>query len=37
MKTQRLRTITLTATFLGLLGIGCGEKPPKETPRSSGR
>ena len=32
MKTLTLRTITLTATFVALLGIGCAEKPPKETP-----
>ena len=32
MRTQEVRKITLSAMAVALLGIGCGEKPPKETP-----
>lgn len=33
MRTQELRTLTLAAVTVAVLGIGCGEKPPKETPQ----
>jgi len=33
MRTQELRKLTLTAITVAVLGIGCGQKPPKETPQ----